>query len=181
LDVSLGNLIIAKNRSSVLSLVRGDAEHLPFRQAVFGAILIVDLLHHIPDPHIVIKEVAGIIVNGGTLFMWDACANGIMPIYPLAILAQQCSWKIGLMIEHLGPDLNDIIMWLAESGFTILNVIGEGTFIRFIGSLLDSFCKRLKIPLPFTITKFLSSIDQKATRLFKKFPIKFGIVAIKQF
>jgi len=177
LDISLVNLMLAKQRSSELMLVQADAEHIPFRPGIFDAIIIIDLLHHVPSPHSLIKETAGILKVGGKLFVYDASIDGVMPIIPLAMLIQKISERIGSRIEHFGPSLNEVTRWLTETGFKIVNISGEGSFIRYVNAVLTSFSKRINFSLPLRLP--ISAIDHKVARLLEKFPIKFKVVAVR--
>jgi ubiquinone/menaquinone biosynthesis C-methylase UbiE len=167
LDISQVNLMLAKRRSSELMLVQADAEHIPFRQSIFDAIIIVDLLHHVPNPHRVIKEATEILRVGGKLLVYDACIDGVIPIIPLAIALEKISEKMGSKIEHFGPSLNDVTKWL--DGFKIVNISGEGSFIRYLNAVLRSFSKRINL-LPLSSVPAISAIDYKIAHLLKKIP-----------
>ena len=175
LDISYVNLTLAKQRNPEgLMLVQADAEYIPFRTGVFGAIIIVDLLHHVPSPQCVLKETARILESKGKLFVYDTCIDGLTPIFPLAMLTQMFYTKMGSGIEHFGPSLNNVTRWLVESGFKIVNI--SGSFIRYISAVLTSFAERINVHMP---RLPISAIDSKLVTLFKKFPIKFKVVAVR--
>lgn len=57
---------------------------------------------------------------------------------------------------------------------------GAGSFIRYIGSVLESFLKRVKIPLSHHFRRTLTIFDKKFKKFaFKNSPLKFGIMATK--
>ncbi len=56
------NLKTAKTR---LSLCRGDAEHLPFREQTFDSVVSVGALEYFADPKRVLKEMARVLKTGG--------------------------------------------------------------------------------------------------------------------
>jgi ubiquinone/menaquinone biosynthesis C-methylase UbiE len=103
LDISYVNLTLAKQRNPEgLMLVQADAEYIPFRTGVFGAIIIVDLLHHVPSPQCVLKETARILESKGKLFVYDMCIDGLTPIFPLAMLTQ-------MFIQKWEMELNTLV------------------------------------------------------------------------
>jgi hypothetical protein len=83
---------------------------------------------------------------------------------------------MGNGIEHFGPSLNNVTRWLVESGFKIVNISGNGSFIRYISAVLTSFAERINVHMPRLL---ISAIDSKLVTLFKKFPIKFKVVAVR--
>lgn len=177
LDISHINLIIARAQNSKLMLVQADAEQVPFREQVFDAVLIVDLLHHVPKPSAVIKEVSRILRKDGQLFIWDACVDGVKPIYPVAMFVQKISEKMD-NIEHFGPSLRQVNRWLKQNDFRVMKKFGEGSFIGYMGSILESFLKRIKISPSHHARRTLITMDNKfETSIFKNFPLKFGIMA----
>lgn len=182
LDISHVNLSIARERNSKLTLVQADAEHIPFREQVFDAVLIVDLLHHVPNPRKVVEEVSKILSEDGRLFIYDACVDGVKPIYPVATFVKKISDKISNIgdIEHFGPSLIQVNRWLKENDLKILGNLGEASLIRYIDSALECFLKRTKIPLSCHIKRIRIMMDSKfEISVFKKFPLKFRIIAAK--
>ncbi|MEJ2721453.1 MAG: class I SAM-dependent methyltransferase, partial [bacterium] len=45
--------------------VIGDGDHLPFRDAAFGAVLCAAVLEHMPDPDTIMTEVKRVLAPGG--------------------------------------------------------------------------------------------------------------------
>ena len=178
LDISSVNLTLARERSSKLMLVQADAEYIPFRERVFDVVLMVDLLHHVPNPDAAIKEVNRILRRGGQLFVWDACIDGVKPIYPVAMFIEKISEKIGNCIENLGPSRYQTVKWLEQNDFKILKGFGEGSFIRYMDSVLECFFKRFGTALPYHLRRVLIMIESKVEHSFSKnFPLKLGIIA----
>ena len=52
-----------------------DAEHLPFHDAAFTAVLCTNSFHHYPDPGLAVREMARVLTPGGRLVLGDACSD----------------------------------------------------------------------------------------------------------
>jgi ubiquinone/menaquinone biosynthesis C-methylase UbiE len=59
-----------------LSLVRGDAAHLPHPDATFAAAVSMDVLHHLTNPQPVLREMARVVRPGGTILLADFSDEG---------------------------------------------------------------------------------------------------------
>jgi len=64
-DASRGMLERARTRG--LATVQADAASLPVARSAVDAVLIVDALHHFPDPPAALAEVARVLAPGGVL------------------------------------------------------------------------------------------------------------------
>jgi ubiquinone/menaquinone biosynthesis C-methylase UbiE len=65
LDLSPGMLRRARRRNPGAPLVLADAEHLPFREGVFEAVLSVTVLQNLPHPPQALREMARVVREGG--------------------------------------------------------------------------------------------------------------------
>jgi ubiquinone/menaquinone biosynthesis C-methylase UbiE len=54
-----------------IRLERWDAKHLPCADGSFGAVLSNSIVHHIPEPGVVLAEMVRVLAPGGTLFVRD--------------------------------------------------------------------------------------------------------------
>ncbi len=71
-DMSRGSLKVARARASAGSgraaYQMADAYHLPFREAVFDAVVALDFLEHVTTPKRVVEEAARVLRPGGLFF-----------------------------------------------------------------------------------------------------------------
>lgn len=73
LDPSVRNLKDARTYLEKISprpkFVQGKAEKLPFKNNSFGCIVMVRVLHHLPDPSLSLKEISRVLKPGGSLIL----------------------------------------------------------------------------------------------------------------
>lgn len=109
-DISSGMLRQAREKGSV-ELVRADVVQLPFPDACFERVLVVDSLHHFPHQRQVIRELARVLSHDGLLVIEEFDIRR-RPVKGLALLE-----KLALMgSRFLRPEkIRDA---LRESGLT---------------------------------------------------------------
>ena len=124
LDQSAEMLAAARGRlaeAGVLqrvTLVQGEAERLPFPDAVFDAVSVTYLLRYVDDPPAVLRELARVVKPGGTLASMDfgvppwAPARGAWRLYTGAVLPAagfvlggRPWWRAGRFLHESIPDL----------------------------------------------------------------------------
>jgi ubiquinone/menaquinone biosynthesis C-methylase UbiE len=54
-----------------VQLLQADAKRLPFRDGLFHVVISNSILHHIPEPLLVVREAARVTAPGGLLFFRD--------------------------------------------------------------------------------------------------------------
>lgn len=54
-----------------ISVERGDAKRLPFDEGAFDAVISNSIVHHIPDPMVVLAEAVRVTLAGGLVFFRD--------------------------------------------------------------------------------------------------------------
>jgi ubiquinone/menaquinone biosynthesis C-methylase UbiE len=69
LDLSPAKLHAARQGLPSSRVVLGDAEYLPFSDAVFDWVLSLETLEHLPDPLSALREISRALKPGGTLFL----------------------------------------------------------------------------------------------------------------
>jgi len=89
LDRSADKLRFARDRLPAARFFRADAGHLPVREGAFDAVLIRDLLHHLPDRGLALCEARRVLRAGGTLTVIEP--NGHSPLVWLqgALVAEE--------------------------------------------------------------------------------------------
>ncbi|MFB6251851.1 MAG: class I SAM-dependent methyltransferase [Halobellus sp.] len=75
LDVSAG--MLSRARDAGHETVRGDAERVPFGDDTIDATVVVDALHHLPDPQSGLEAAARIVRPGGVVAIQEFHPRGI--------------------------------------------------------------------------------------------------------
>lgn len=63
--------------------VRADARRLPFRDATFDAAVAVNVLHHLDDPRLALREARRVLVPGGVLLASAICRDDSPELAPV--------------------------------------------------------------------------------------------------
>jgi len=119
LDPSPELLRLASNRTAdavvPVSLLRGSAEHVPFRDAVFDAIVITWTLCSIPNPIAALTEMRRVLRPGGRLIFVE---HGLSPEIRTARWQRRLTpyWKHFSGGCHLDRQMDDLIR---SAGFEI--------------------------------------------------------------
>lgn len=74
-DISERAVAEAVQRGGRVSYMVMDAQHLPFTDDVFNAVVFFDLLEHVPDPECLLKECARVLEPGGVLHFFVPLEN----------------------------------------------------------------------------------------------------------
>ena len=84
IDLSAGMLSVAAKRASVnhvgVTLVHGDAQRLPFRDASFDTVLCTLSLCAVPDQAAAVAEMHRVLVPGGQLLLMDHVEYARIPM-----------------------------------------------------------------------------------------------------
>ena len=84
IDLSLDLLKASMELSTKSSFIRSDAEVLPFKNEMFDFVLIVGVLHHLPNKVRALQEIHRVLSNDGGLLMVEPNMLSINGIYVLA-------------------------------------------------------------------------------------------------
>ena len=68
-DLSAEMLRGVRERAGAAELVQADADHLPFPDRSFDAVVAITLLQNMPDPERTVRELARVMRPGGTLIV----------------------------------------------------------------------------------------------------------------
>jgi demethylmenaquinone methyltransferase/2-methoxy-6-polyprenyl-1,4-benzoquinol methylase len=82
--------MLAKARRKGLDGIRGRAEALPFSDAAFDRVLVVDALHHFADPPSAMGEIARVLRPGGRVVIEEFDAD--RAVVRMAALAEKMAW-----------------------------------------------------------------------------------------
>jgi ubiquinone/menaquinone biosynthesis C-methylase UbiE len=92
-DLTPEMLDLARARARELELVvdlrEGDAEHLPFDDGSFDAVVCALGLCSIPRPDVAIREMARVLAPGGSLLLLDHVGSTWPPIYALQWIVER--------------------------------------------------------------------------------------------
>lgn len=69
LDRSDRYLRLGRSRYPALPLVQGDAQALPFADAAFDAVVALDVLEHLANPALALREIGRVLAPGGLLMV----------------------------------------------------------------------------------------------------------------
>ena len=84
LDMDLSFWAASCNRRPEVSFINGSAERLPFKDHVFDAVTLLDVLEHVPDDKEAVREVLRVLRSEGTLLVsapnqrWRFPCHGLM-------------------------------------------------------------------------------------------------------
>lgn len=82
IDLSRVQLGYGKSAGRDVTLVNADVEALPFPENYFDGILLIGLIHHLPNPNLCINEIKRVLKKGGRFLALDPNrANPFMYLY----------------------------------------------------------------------------------------------------
>jgi len=81
---------IAKLKCNNISLVHSSVEDMPFETCEFDLIVIVDVLHHLPEPKVALSEIKRVLKPGGRVLVFEP--NKLNPLLWLLCLLDRNEW-----------------------------------------------------------------------------------------
>lgn len=124
IDQSADMLDAARSRleegglSQRVTLLQGEAEHLPFPDATFDALTVTYLLRYVDAPGATLRELARVVKPGGVLASmdfgvppralpraaWNLYTGVLLPLGGMAVGGRGW-WRAGRFLHHSIPDL----------------------------------------------------------------------------
>lgn len=161
---SLGNETYKK-----CDFLLGDAENPPFKEESFDSILYLNILEHLPDPEMGIKEISRVLKPGGCVILATDLKKGFLTldwihkkIAPGKYKARQSRWGHD---EERFFDLDELEELLKREGFLIEKTIYTESLV---GLLYDSILLRFVFTknIPYFMVKINNYILLPIVRLF---------------
>ncbi|GEM_PF-1798404 len=101
LDISRGMLKRSADKIDSINtfFIEGDAEHLPFRDRSFDAVLSVNTIEHLDDVRVALKEIARVCQDGGKIVL--SVPNGNFSARYRMMLMQALEWFMDRIVKHI--------------------------------------------------------------------------------
>jgi demethylmenaquinone methyltransferase/2-methoxy-6-polyprenyl-1,4-benzoquinol methylase len=115
----------APQRPDVIVLL-GSAEHIPFEDAAFDAVVISDAFHHFRDQSAAVREIARALRPGGALFITEYDRRGLMRF---VVWAER---MVGEPASFFAPD--ELCAYLADRGIRGRCTKRPGISYDFLGA-----------------------------------------------
>jgi SAM-dependent methyltransferase len=170
IDFEIYSLFLAKRRFSTVPFVHGDLLSLPFKTNSIETIIATDILEHLDDDSIGIKEIHRALTRGGTVILTVPAFNSLWGIQDI----------VGMHKRRYSK--NEFLKKIEQEGFTVFKS-SYFNFFLFFPILLGRHLIRLlglkiesenKINSPF-INLFLKTIFSIEPYLLKYFSFPFGV------
>jgi 2-polyprenyl-3-methyl-5-hydroxy-6-metoxy-1,4-benzoquinol methylase len=156
LDVNVIHLKWHENR------ICGDAQFLPFKNATFDSVTCIEVLEHLQNPELCVREINRVLKTGGSVVLSSPTLN-----IPLPILVSIFRKFIGMELtdsvkssdrHHHVFSTNNLINMLNSNDFNLENIIPfrfTTIFLRLmkyktlekIDLIIVNLCRKLRIPI----------------------------------
>lgn len=87
IDINLWNISVVRTRYPQYRSLVGDIEAMPFGGGEFDALLCTEVLEHLPNPGLALKEISRVLRRGGVLV---GTVPGKSPIWKFRFLSSTC-------------------------------------------------------------------------------------------
>ncbi len=106
IDINPRNVAVLKGRFPQHHVELGDVEALPFDDGAFGTVVCTEVLEHVPDPSLALREFRRVLAPGGVLI-------GSVParsmIWRLRFLSSTCPHSEPFHHEYLPPEVRAML------------------------------------------------------------------------
>ena len=127
LDINPRNLALVRQRLPHQTAVEGDLEAMPFANASFATVVCTEVLEHVPDPGLALREIRRVLKPGGVLI-------GSVParsaIWRLRFLSSTCPRNEPFHHEYRAEEVRDMLagfeiqrIWYSSLRFNVLFVV----------------------------------------------------------
>lgn len=100
-------------------LLRADAQDMPFADGAVDAVVSLNGLHCMPDPHAFVRELGRVVRPGGRLFLVTLVSGGTRRA-DLSILAG----RISGIVPTAPPPRATLLRWLRDAGWSDIGSLG---------------------------------------------------------
>jgi len=160
----------AARRFPWLRVLEGDAAALPFGDRSVDAVVMLDVLEHLPDPHAALAEVRRILRQGGVVVLSVPHRGLLAPldslnVYP-ALQRRFPSWQPVDPADETGPEghrhfsveelreffgADFAVERVARTGLGITELVNLALLVTFKGLLRSGAGYRASLPLKFVV------------------------------
>lgn len=123
IDVSLSAILEAKKSTNGTVFTVADAHNVPFRDEIFDGVILLDVLEHVENPKIVLREISRILKEGAVFHCHVPCERNK---FTLDWLCEKLNIFADLTRAYVGHiqkyTTEDIKKYIEESGLTITTI-----------------------------------------------------------
>ncbi len=132
-DISATALAAASARDGTIRYTRADGERLGFHDGAFGAVVLFDVLEHVPNPDRLLAECRRVLRDGGIFHAFVPCEASLLTLHGLA---HRVGWTpkrryAGHIQQFTPAELREL---LTRSG---LAVVEESYSLHLVNQLFD--------------------------------------------
>jgi len=119
-DISWWAIEEGVQRDGEVSYVLGDAHGLPIASDCYDAVVVLDVLEHLPDPKSVLVEIHRVLAPGGVFHLFTPCEGDLRTLHGLLrLIGWRAKEKHIGHIQHFTP--SGLLSLLEEIDFRVQN------------------------------------------------------------